>query len=173
MTLLEKLKAGKENIKRISWPGTDQGVGITVLSRAQISQARYAAENTFKQAGIEPNLMTADEYEDERTVQMLYRALSDPENPGQPVAKTINDFKAAITTDEQDILAEEYLALEKECSPRPDKMTDKEVEDLIAEVKKTPGTTALSISDIATARRLIISLACPPEISQTDSGSTS
>lgn len=171
--LLDRIKAGARNTRTIKFPGTDQDVVIRVLSKAQIQEARFAADETFSKRGVEPGLMTADEYEEERTNQMLYLALRDPADPAAPIASSAAAFKALVTLDEMDALAAAYRAFEHECSPDPEQLTAAELEALIEDLKKTPEQTAGSVSSITIARQLLASLASRLESSRKDSGSTS
>lgn len=171
--LLDRIKAGARNTRTIKFPGTDQDVMIRILSRAQIQEARFAADETFRKRGIEPGLMTADEYEEERTNQMLYLALRDPADPAAPIAPSVSAFKAQVTLDELDALAAAYRAFEHECSPDPEQLSATELSALIEDLKKTPEQTAGSVSSIAIARQLLASLASRLEISPKDNGSTS
>ena len=123
--LPEKFKAGKRNTKTIKFPGTDQDIIITVLSEAELQDAALATEKLFKFSGIEINPRTLDIYESEKTTQILYRALRDPEDSG-PIASNIKEFRSLLTTDEKDILVEEYLSFKIECSLNIDTTSKKE-----------------------------------------------
>ena len=170
-SFLARLKAGTKNQKTIKWPGTKQDIVLRVLSEGQYQQARIDAEKYFKGQGVEINFALADAFESEESTQVLYLALRTPDN--QPLAASMNEFRELIVGPEKNALAQEYMDLEAECSPDPDKMAQEEFDDLVENVKKKPEEIAGSISSLSTARRLIIALASPPATSPTDNGSIS
>ncbi|MBN2427106.1 MAG: hypothetical protein JXK94_02090 [Deltaproteobacteria bacterium] len=172
MSLLERLKAGIKNTKNIPFPGTDQEVTLRVLSNAELQEAHFAAERHFKKAEIEPGMTTIDAYEDEKTTQILFRALRDPEEPANGIASSASEFRGLLNRQEKDALVDEYTAFEMECSPRTEDMTEQEIGSLIEDVKKNPQTLG-SVSNITTARKLIAFLVSRLPPSQKDSGSSS
>jgi hypothetical protein len=172
MSLLEQLKAGTKNVKTISFPGTDQDVVLRILSNGELQAAHFAAERLFKRADIAPSMTTIDAYEDEKTTQILFRALRNPEDTSQGIAGSVDEFRSLLNRQEKDILVDEYNAFEGECSPQVAEMSEQEVERLIEEVKKNPGTLG-SVSNITIARRLIAFLVAPPPNSPKDNGFTS
>lgn len=152
MSLLEQLKKGTDNKKTISFPGTSEEVVVSVLSEGARQDAQFATEQHFKRKEIEVSMSTVDAYESEKTIQMLYRALSDQE--GKPLAGTVDEFRNLLTVDEKDRLVDEYLAFENECSPNIETMSESELENLYQEIKKKPETIG-NFSSIGTARQLI------------------
>ncbi len=170
MSLLEKLKRGTDNKKTIPFPGTSENIVLRVLSDGARQDARFATEHRFKANNIDVNMMTADTYEAENSLQLLYRALSDMD--GNPLARTVDDFRTLINLEEKNILIVAYLEYEAECSPSPQTMTAKELEALLEEIKKKPQTIG-SLSSMPIARQLISYLANRPATSLTDSGSIS
>jgi hypothetical protein len=170
MSLLERLKKGTDNKKTIVFPGTSEEVVVSVLSEGARQEAHFAAEQHFKRKGIEVTMSTADAYETERTIQILYRALSDQEE--KPLARTVDEFRNLLTVDEKDRLVDEYLVFENECSPNPEKRSESELENLYQEIKKKPETIG-SFSSIGTARQLISYLVNRLASSPADSGSIS
>lgn len=170
MSMLERLKKGTDNKKVISFPGTSEEIVVSVLSEGARQDAQFATEQYFKRKDIEISMSTVDAYEAEKTLQMLYRALSDQE--GKPLARTVDEFRGLITIDEKDRLVEEYLSFEKECSPDPETMSEAELEELCDEIKKKPEMIG-SFSNIGTARQLISYMVNRLPSSLPDSGSTS
>lgn len=171
--LLQKLKSGTDNIKIIDWPGTDQKVALKILSQQELQDASFAAERLFKSQKVETNLMTANDYEQEKVVQILYRALRDPERTSEPICGSVSTFRCNITSKELDILSGHYVAFETECSPSPDRLSSDEFDKLLSEVKKTPDSAIGTITNIYTLRRLITSMVNQLSSSPTDSGSIS
>jgi len=168
----EKLKLGTRNMKTIKYPGSDEDVTMRILSNAEIQEAVFATERHFLAADVVANTMTLDSYEDERTTQMLVRALRDPEDPKKPFAPSADELRRQLTREVKDILATEYAAFEQECSPALEKMTGDELEALWEEIKKKPQTQLNSLS-FGTRTRLLLYLASLPSISPIPSGSTS
>lgn len=170
MSLLERLKKGPENKKIIKYPGTSEDIVIRVLSEGARQEAQFAAEHQFKSKDVEISMSTVDAYEAEKTLQMLYRALSDQD--GKPLARTITEFRQLITIDEKNILVDEYLAFEKECSPNPETLSQSEMEQLVEEIKKKPEILG-NFSSIAMLRQLTSYLVNRPQNSLPGSGSIS
>lgn len=173
MSLLKKLKAGTNNKKTINFPGTAGEVVLRVLSEAERQAAAFATEKRFEVMKIDPSLMTADVYESEKTTQLLFRALEDPEKEGGAIASNIDEFREMITLDEKDIIVDEYTALEQECSPALDSMSEEAVDELLESLKKKPEEIAGGVFNIVIAHRLILSLVNQLQSLQKDSGSTS
>jgi len=152
--MLAKLKAGIKNRKTIKFPGTDQDVVLRVLSEAELQDAALAADQHFKAKKVDIGFSTADELEAEQTLQVIYRSIKDAS--GNPIVDSVDEFRNLITSEEKSILTENYQSLEQECSPR--EMSAKKFDDLLENVKKNPEMTVGSVSNITTARRLIICL---------------
>jgi len=157
MSLLEKLKSGKRNVRLIKFPGTDHDVALRVLSNAEVQEALFATEGRFKQKKIEVSATTVEAYEDENTIQILTRALRDPKDPEQPFAANVDQLREMITLEEKNDLVREYDAFENEVSPSAKTIDDDELDRIFDEVKKKPETG--SSLNIYTLRKLIIYLA--------------
>lgn len=167
--LLERLKAGTNNRKTIRFPGSDMDVTISVLSEAQRQEAHFETEQYFKRKSIETSMVTIDAYEAEKSLRMVYKALSDGE--GEPLARTIERFRGLLTVDEKNTLVDEYLAFEKDCSAGYG-LSEGEIDAILDDVKKNP-TAIGSVSSIGIARQLITFLVNRLAILQWASGSTS
>ena len=157
MDLLEKLKAGTRNKKRVCWPGTDAEVEIRVLSDYDYSEAGLAADNLYKAAGIKIGPENAEAYEFEIHAQLLYRAILNPET-GKPVSPSITEFKQLLTRGVREQLIDELTNFQDECSPTPGNMTEAEFDILFERVKKNAETALLSVSSIGVLKRLITTL---------------
>lgn len=171
MSLLAKLKAGTRNTKTIKFPGTEEKIVLRILSEAERQEALLVAEQHFKAKKVEINLATSDIFEAENTLQLLYRAISDPD--GNPIIKTVDEFRSNITRDEKDLLTEAYLDFEQESSPSPARMSAEKFESLLSDLKKNPEIIIGSVSSLGIARRLITSLVNQLSRLQTANGSTS
>jgi len=145
----------------IKFPGTDQNAALRVLSNADIQDAVFATENHFKTKKMEISTTTIEAYEDENTTQVMFRALRNPDNPDQPFATSVDELRSLLTRDEKDILVEQYNEFEKEVSPSTETLTNAEMDDLFATLKKKPETG--SALNSATLRKLIIYLASLPQ----------
>jgi len=170
-SLLEKLKAGKKAVKTVKFPGTDQDVSIQVLNNSEKQRANMETERYFKAEEISISATTMDIYLDEINTRTLAVALRNPLNVKEPFAASADELRALITTDEKDLLIEEYNALEQEVSPAEKNMTGDQFEDLFATLKKNP--TIGNALNLPTLRGLIGFLASRPWTSPKDSGSTS
>jgi DNA-binding phage protein len=115
-------------------------------------------------------MATADSYEAERSLRMLYKAVSDSD--GNPIAKTIERFRDLLSVNEKNILVDEYMTFENDCSPGMSALTEDEADAFLADLKKNPAT-AMNVSSIRIARQLIISSVNRLVTSQQANGSTS
>lgn len=172
MSFLEKLKAGKRNVKMIKFPGTDKQVALQVLSSQELQDSVLATEKHFKGLEVEIGSLILDSYEDERATQMIFRALRDPEDHKKPLAADVRQLRDLLTKEEKGKLVEAYLEFERECSPDFRQMSDQEFEKLWDEVKKNPQTLS---SDLPSGmlRRLLNFLASRPAMSPPANGSIS
>lgn len=176
MDLIEKLKAGKRNIKTIRFPGTDEVIGLTVLTEAETQEAIFATERLFKENQIEVSATTVSAYNSEANTQTLFRAIVNPARKKEDGTYAqyfpgIDEFRSLIGREAKDILIEEYNAFEEECSPSPLKLSEQAMEEILAEVKKNPiFGNGLNFS---TLRQLTMYLAGRLSILQKASGSMS
>lgn len=153
--LLQRLKLGSDNVKLIDWPGTTKKVALKILSQQDQQLAAFETERHFKSNKIDVSMVTAEEYENEKATQILYRSLKDPEKLGEAIAGTITEFRSLITREEKKLLIDSYLTFESECSPSPDNLSDEEFDRLITDLKKNPAQTLGNITSIHTLRRLL------------------
>jgi hypothetical protein len=161
MSSLDKIRAGIRNHQVVAWPGTSSKVKIRVLSRGELQEAVFAAENWFRTSEIPVTVQLVEEFEAEKTTQILFRALSSVEDD-KPLCSDIDVFRSTIPRSEQSALAELYELLEEECSPNPDSMPDKQFDEFVQTLKKKPDEMIGSVRSIAFARRLLRSLVSPP-----------
>lgn len=161
MIPLEKIRAGIRNHQLVPWPGTSSKVKLRVLARGELQEAVFAAENWFRTSEIPVTVQMVEEFEAEKTTQILFRALSSAEDD-QPLCPDIAVFRATVPRSEQSALAELYDLLEEECSPNPDNMTDKALNEFVEGLKKKPDEMIGSVRSIAFARRLLRSLVSQP-----------
>lgn len=166
MDELEKIKQGAKLFTLIPWPGTEHQVRVRVLFKDELQQAMFKAHGHFQANEIpQDRLHTLEDFGDERTTQILYRALSiaEGDDAGKPLAKSIEAFRRRVTRNELTVLANQYAAWEEEVSPNTDRMSDEEIADFVEDLKKKPDETIGFVSNIAFARRLLRFMAAPPE----------
>jgi hypothetical protein len=169
---LAQIKAGKRNIKIIDYPGVEgQQVALRVLSNQEIQDAVFSAEQLFKEQGFDVSRTNQDAYDDERSTQILARALREAENPNKPFAASAKELRGLLEKEEKELLLQEYTDFEQACSPRINKMSEKEFEELWQSLKKSPQLS--SVLNSSTLSGLITYLASRPANLPTDSGSIS
>ena len=167
--LLSRIKAGLKNHKITSFPGTDVQVRINLLSESDILDAVAAADQMFKAKTLVVAFHTVNAFENEKAVQMLYRALRDADNV-EPLATTITEFRKLLTSEYRAALIEEYNGLSEECSPSPLTLPADEFDRLVESVKKNASETIGSVSSLLTLKRLTLCLAEELASLQKDSG---
>ncbi|HEX2958024.1 MAG TPA: hypothetical protein VHO70_14415 [Chitinispirillaceae bacterium] len=156
--ILSRIKAGLKNHKILLYPGTDVQVRMNLLSEADTLDAIAAADQMFKAKKLEVTFHTVNAFENEKAVQMLYRALRDADNV-EPLVSSIADFRKLLTSEYRTALIEEYNSLSEECSPSPVTLSADEFDRLIETVKKNPRETIGNTSSLSTLRKLTLSLA--------------
>jgi hypothetical protein len=170
--IVQRLKAGTANRKPWHWPGTDVEVELRVLTDQDQLEAGLAADRLYRDAKIDVGMPNIQDYEAEKTTQLLFRAVLDPTTHKQ-LFGDIAEFRRILTKPVRDALGLALDELQQECSPPVDCMEQDEFDSLVAQVKKTPEATISSLSSISTLRKLCTYLAVPPANSPTDSGSGS
>jgi hypothetical protein len=136
--ILAKLKQGTNHIKLSVFPGTTQAIAFKILSQQDLQDAAFATERLFTSSKIELNLASAQEYDEEKSTQILFRALRDPAKQDETVAPDITTFRKLLTREEKAVLIDEYLTFEKDCSPRSDTLSSEEFDKLVSDLKKKP-----------------------------------
>jgi hypothetical protein len=171
MDIVAKLKAGKKNVRKMKWPGTDIDIGLRVLSEAEIQEAAFETERHFKKAGIEVSVQTAIIYDKEQITQTLFQALVNPERTERLFTRA-DDLRGIFTAPEiKDALVAEFNDLMAECSPSPKTLAEEELKLLFDEVKKNP-RSGMNLS-LNSLRQLLIFSASQAAASPKDSGSGS
>ncbi|MFA5826285.1 MAG: hypothetical protein WC825_09980 [Gallionellaceae bacterium] len=157
--LLDRLKAGKAAIGKVSLHGIQ--FGMRILSEQDYLSAGLAVEAAMKAAGIEFSTSSVELFEMEKSGQLLVRFLVDPVS-GQPVAEDAESLRDSLSREEVAHLIEKYLEHERTVSPSERNMPEGELLKLFEAVKKTPETPLLNGLSSVTLRRLITILASPP-----------
>ncbi len=157
--LLDRLKAGRSVIGRVTVNGVE--MGLRVLSEQDYLEAQIATEQAMQAVGLVLSVSTAEAWESEKASQLLLRALVDPLR-GVPLAESAQALREALSRDEHTFIIEAYLEHEKRFSPSERTLDGEAFAELLDEVKKTPQTPRLNDSSIGTLKRLITALASPP-----------
>lgn len=154
--LLAQLKAGAQAVAKVKLG--DIELGLRLLTEQDYMEAQLAVDTEMKLKKLTLDVATADIFEDEKTSQLLLRALVDP-TTSQPIAPSAKALREALTRAQRVVLIEAYLAHEKQYSPSERTVTDAEFNALLETVKKTPEMTALNDLSLETLKKLILSLA--------------
>lgn len=166
MSLLDTIYQGRTCSTVLKWPGTEHRVKMSILGKADMQDATFAASRRLNAEDVGMNLANLESLQallkEEETIQILYRSLTDME--GNPVTASIDDFRARLSTDDVDELSRAYTVFEAEVSPNLDAMEEKEFNAFLEGLKKKPEEMLGSVRSIAFARRLLRSLAVPPPI---------
>lgn len=170
-SLLDKLKAGTANRKALPWPGLPEAVvHLHVLSDQDQLEAGMAADRIYRDAKIDVAMANINDYEAEKTTQLLYRAVRDPSTGGR-ICPDIESFRRLLTKGAREALVHELNQLTQECSPPLDTMTQEQYDSIVESVKKNP-QIVLNHSSICLLRKLVMSLAAQLASLQAANGST-
>jgi hypothetical protein len=170
--LLSKIKNGSNNFVDVLFPGTSTLIRIKLLSNQDTLDATLAADKIFKASDVPVTFQNVNTYENEKTVQLLFRSCRNPDN-GEPIAADVTEFRRLLSNEERSALIDEYNALAQECNPSPMEMDPAEFDALIAQVKKNIQETIGNISNLQTLRKLSRYLAEELLSLQKDNGPTS
>ncbi|MFZ6687504.1 hypothetical protein ACO0K0_07130 [Undibacterium sp. SXout11W] len=168
--ILSQLKASGTSLRTVVIDGIT--VGLRILNDQDYLDADLAMLAFMKKMNVTFATESSETYEHEKSTQLLFRALVDPES-GVRIAKTVTEIRDAISRDQKAYLISQYLEHERQCAPREETMPEEEFSALFESVKKKPEMMSLSDLSTETLKRLILSLANPPASSPKESGSTS
>jgi hypothetical protein len=159
MSLLAKLKAGRDVLGSVTINGVD--LGLRILVDQDYQTAGLAADALLLKHDTEMSLATADIYESEKSIQLIALAVVDPKTR-KPVFANPDEARETLTRDEKKYIIEKYLEHEGAFSPSAMSLSDADFADLIEEVKKNPETPRLNDLSGDLLRRLIASLVGQP-----------
>lgn len=154
---LEAIKRGIKNSKLVVWPGTSVQVVMRILSKDEAQEAFFAAEQRFAREKITVQWHNLEEFQEERAIQQLFRALRDTDGEA-PLATSAEMFRALVTTNDINSLAGAYSEFEAEVGGNLEMATDEEIDLLLSELKKKPEQVLGTVSNIGTLKRLLRSL---------------
>lgn len=154
---LEAIKQGIRNTKVLVWPGTTAEVVMRILSKQEAQEAFFAAEQRFQREKIPVQWHNLEEFQEERSIQQLFRALRDVDG-NTPLASSVEVFRALVTKDDIDCLSGAYSEFEAEVGGNLEMATDEEIDLLLSELKKKPEQVLGTVSNTGTLKRLLRSL---------------
>lgn len=155
IALIERLRAGTENRRVMQWPGSDSPDARFVMEPVLCDalQDSYAATwERFRELKIEMNVYNSDEFFAELAVQVLARAIRDPDDPSKPLFGTADSLRASLKPSERDALSSMYQSFVAEVDPSPDQMPDElfsQIEDYVKK-KDVVRLSAISSPMLAT-----------------------
>lgn len=101
-------KPEKIEFRRIKFPGTDQDLILRSITRKEIREIIQATREHLRKKTSKINSIALDALEHEATIQTLFRAMRDPEDPGKPFAASADEVRNLLTVAEKDILTREH-----------------------------------------------------------------
>lgn len=135
-----RLRAARQMRIEIAWPGTDITMGLELLSERDRMAAAQAAREELTKRGIDhgkPAPAHAEELGAEVWVQIIGRALFESAQPDAPrLFASVDEFRAEVRAAELDVLSDEYVALERERSPKLEEISREAIAEFEAAVKK-------------------------------------
>lgn len=132
-----RLQKGTRNTKEIKFPGEDKLVLLQALSVEECQQAAISALGYLTRQGHDPN-HAMDVLLNERSIQLLYRALRDPQDAKKPLTENVDGFRAVIDQSEVEALIGEFEIFQAECVPVIENFPEEKVAELIEAIKKNP-----------------------------------
>lgn len=170
MDLLAKLKLGRDALGNVTVNNVK--IGLRVLTDQDYQIAHMAADKMLADHDTEFSLSTAEAFEVEKSVQLIFLAAVDLETR-KPVFASVDECRATLMREDREIISEEYLKHEQSFSPSERNLTDAQFAALLQDVKKNPASPRLSALSGATLIRLITTLASQLLTLQKDNGSSS
>jgi hypothetical protein len=148
-SLLAKLFAGgaARPLRVTEFPGTTTPVGLWELKRYEADEATIDAVAFLESIKIPDAAIAADPTiaDAERRVQILFRALRDPQAPERPFCGSPTELRTLLTADQIDALFDQYLDLLEERNPKAKLRSPEEVDGLISVWGKLDSTARASI----------------------------
>lgn len=155
MDLIDKIKAGSNFKKRFKWPGTDIDIAIRVLNEGDYLKSTLDTDEIFNK-GV--GLANVEEYQAEKSTQLLYRGCIDPDT-GKQIFGNITEFREVLTPEIKQELDKYLDEVHSEVSPKAKELDEKEVDAFYQAIKKNCQETLLNISSIPMLKRLITIMA--------------
>ena len=157
--LLTRLKAGRAFTK--TFPLGDLTLGLRLLVETDYQAAGWAANDLLAQHDAELTTANAELFESEKATQLILRFLVDP-GTGKPLFSSADEVRNTLSREERNAVGAAYYDFEREYSPSERTMSEAEFGRLLDDVKKKPDPLALNGLSGALLRKLVLSLATPP-----------
>jgi len=151
MDLLDKIKAGSGFKKRFKWPGTDIDISIRVLNEGDYLKSTQETDEIFNKS---VGLANVEEYQAEKSTQLLFRSCVDPDT-GKQIFGNITEFREVLTPEIKQELDKYLDEVHSEIAPKSKELDEKEVDAFYQDIKKNCQETLSSISSIPMLKRLI------------------
>lgn len=132
---LARYRAGKQHTKPGELPGGGAFVW-RVLTGAENQACLAAAIEHFEKMKIPAELRAYSDLEDETFWQILFRAMRDPGDVSKTLAKSVDELRQLLDSDERDILAQQYLDFKSEVNPQPSELSPATFAAIRAAVQK-------------------------------------
>lgn len=146
--MLSTLRKGRRHTRECGFPGMEElRLVVVPLFVDELQQAHAEAEERFRELGIEVTLLTADDFTSELHLQILSRALRDPEDSElrTPMFRGASELRSNSTADERTLLVDEYVEVQAAANPAQDSMSDEVFEQIQDAIKKKDQTQLSSI----------------------------
>jgi len=144
--MLAELRKGRRHTRECGFPGMPEVRMVVVpLFVDELQVAHAAAEARFRDLGIEVTVLTADDFTSELHLQILSRALRDPDDPELrcPMFRDADELRSNSTADERTLLVDEYVEVQSAANPAQESVPN-EVFDEIQDAIKKKDQTRLS-----------------------------
>jgi len=139
---LAAMMQGKRKLRTFTWPGSspEWKCGIVVLTEEEIEEAGIEASVRLEDARKRMDAINYQErFAQECSVQLLWRALIDPETH-RPVALTADELRQHLTTDLMAYFVDIYNEHQMQMSPisMDPTLSKRETREVIEALKKDP-----------------------------------
>lgn len=160
MDTLAKLKAGRSVVKTVTVG--DVAIGLRILTEQDRMEAGWAAVAMLDKHETELNVANAELFEAEKAIQLLLRFVVDPDTK-KPVFPSADEVRETLAREERNAIGDAYYDFEREYSPSERTMSEADFKALLDDIKKKPDATRLNDLSGAMLKRLLLTLAAPPE----------
>lgn len=163
--MLERLRKGTDQGKIVQWPGTDSSdkssqFWMAPLGCDQLQDAYAEAHARFEKIGLPLNVYTSPDWHSEVAMCILARSMRQLEDRNETLFANAEELRPLLSPEVRDHLAEDFVALAKECDPDPAEM-DRDVLAKIDEFVKKKDARALASFDSSILSAYIVGTESP------------